>query len=432
MSKEKRKSFLLAGMAVQGLLAVAPHPAAGQPDLGPEELVQAGGVDVVVPGYSVPSFAYWDGDDNRDLIIGEGGGGVAQGEVRGYLNSGTSCQPQFSDFFYAQSNGGDLVSPASGCMGVFPRVVYWDADERKDLLIGQALGAVKIFLNTGTEDDPSFDGGTPLQVGMPGSKTDINVGSRATATVVDWNNDSRKDLVVGAYDGKIHVFLNEGTDTAPDFRTEVFAQAGAVDLVVPSGRSSPVILDLDGDGKKDLLAGNTAGQLLFYSNTGTDGAPSFSSYSFVEADGTPIDLPGSPRSRPSVCDWTGDARLDVLIGAVDGKVHLYQGVPLPADSDGDGVLDDCDNCVTEANPGQEDTDGDGLGDVCDLDDDGDGVPDTSDKCPDTPIGAEVDSYGCSPDQPGVPTVSQCGVGAMVLLLLTAGGLVLRWRQAARA
>jgi hypothetical protein len=100
-------------------------------------------------------------------------------------------------------------------------------------------------------------------------------------------------------------------------------------LFVPSSRSSPDVLDLDGDGKKDLLTGNTNGQLLLYINTGTDSDPFFSGYSLVESDGVAIDLPGTPRSRPFVCDWTSDGYLDVLVGAADGKVHLYQGVPEP-------------------------------------------------------------------------------------------------------
>jgi hypothetical protein len=130
-------------------------------------------------------------------------------------------------------------------------------------------------------------------------------------------------------DGKMHLFINEGTDTAPDFLAQTFAQEDDLDLVVPSSRSSPDVLDLDSDGKKDLLTGNTNGQLLLYINTSTDSDPLFSGYSLVESDGVAIDLPGTPRSRPFVCDWTGDGYLDVLIGAADGKVHLYQGVPEP-------------------------------------------------------------------------------------------------------
>ncbi len=321
---------LCAGGLAYAILTLATHPAAGQLNLGPEELVQADGADIDVPGYSVPSFVDWNNDGLGDLVVGEGSGAFPDAKVRVYPNVGTSSAPQFSDYFYAQSNGSDLTVPGSGCLGLFPRTVYWDGDARKDLLIGQADGTVKLFLNTGTDETPTFDGGTLLQVGPAEAKADIDVGLRATSIVVDWNSDGRKDLAVGALDGMLHVFLNEGTDDAPDFLSEMLAQAGAEDLVVPSERSSPAVLDLDGDGRKDLLSGNTDGQLVFYSNVGTDAAPAFAGYSFVEAGGLAIDLPGTPRSRPFVCDWTGDGLLDVLIGAGDGNIHLYQGVPEPS------------------------------------------------------------------------------------------------------
>ena len=144
-------------------------------------------------------------------------------------------------------------------------------------------------------------------------------------------DDGKKDLIIGALDGKIHVYINEGTNTEPDFRTEEIVQANGEDLVVPSLRSSPVIRAFDGDGQLDILTGNTEGQLLLYLG------PSFSEALTVEAASVPIDPPGSPRSRPFVCDWNSDERLDVLIGAGDGLIHLYPGVPI-GDINFDGVV----------------------------------------------------------------------------------------------
>ena len=294
--------------------------------LGPEEIVQAGGGDLVVTGYSVPSFAAWNADELPDLIVGDGGGAAPEGKVRVYLNTGTVSFPQFGTCFYAQAGASDLVVPAAGCLGAFPRVVHWDADARKDLLVGQSDGRVKLFLNVHTDGEPRFDAGAFVQVGPTGSEVPIDVGDRATPVVVDWNNDGKKDLVVGALDGKVRLYLNEGTDAAPRFLQALFAAENGADLVVSTGRASPHVRDLDNDGMKDLLAGNTEGELLFYRNTGSDAAPSFSGHVHVAAAGFPIDLPGTPRSRPFVCEWTDDQFLDVLIGAGDGCVHLFPGV----------------------------------------------------------------------------------------------------------
>ena len=100
---------------------------------------------------------------------------------------------------------------------------------------------------------------------------------------------------------------------------------GANPLTVPTGRASVAVVDLDGDGRKDLVLGNTEGQLLFFANVGTDAAPQFSGGQLLQADNAVVDLAGSARSRPFVGDVDQDGVPDVLIGAADGLVRLYAG-----------------------------------------------------------------------------------------------------------
>ena len=290
------------------------------------EILQAGDEDILVRGYSVPSFVDWNDDGRRDLVVGEGSGTYSDAKIRVYLNTGTESAPMFGDFFYVQSDGSDLTCPGSGCLGLFPRVVYWDGDKRKDLLVGHANGTIHLLLNEGTEGDPAFGAGMLLFAGESGSEADIDVGYRATPIYVDWDRDGRRDLVVGALDGAIHIYLNHGTDTEPIFVDETRAQADGADLVVPSGRSSPHVIDIDHDGRRDLITGNTEGQLLFYPNIGSDSAPLFSAPELVASEGVPIDLAGQPRSRPFVCHWPGDDTPDVLLGSAEGTVRLYRGV----------------------------------------------------------------------------------------------------------
>lgn len=88
-------------------------------NFGPEEIIRADGNDIVVPGYSVPSFVDWNNDRLQDLMVGEGGaiGTVTPAKVRVYLNVGTEADPCFMDYFYVQADGNDLTLTPEGCMG---------------------------------------------------------------------------------------------------------------------------------------------------------------------------------------------------------------------------------------------------------------------------------------------------------------------------
>lgn len=76
------------------------------------------------------------------------------------------------------------------------------------------------------------------------------------------------------------------------------------------------------------------------------------------------------------------------------QIPFGAGTPKFVDSDGDGVADDYDRCPNTPAGAKVDTYG------CELDSDGDGVKDSRDKCPGTPAGVRVNADGCAVDSDG--------------------------------
>jgi hypothetical protein len=110
MAEGKNRALVLA-LAVA--IAVGASNASAELILGAAELVEAGGLAIDVPGYSVPSFVHWNGDALPDLVLGQGSG-LDTAKVRVYLNEGSSFQPCFSTYSFVQSEGVDLVLPGAG------------------------------------------------------------------------------------------------------------------------------------------------------------------------------------------------------------------------------------------------------------------------------------------------------------------------------
>ena len=287
--------------------------------------VQAGGADIQAAAASVPALGDFDQDGVTDLIVGEQMPDGVHGQVRLYHNSGTNAAPVYDGFVYAQTPTGVLSVPASGCLGVFPRLYDWNRDGKSDLVLGLADGTVQVWTNVGTPEDPRFDQPASLVFGPSGAETELNVGARATLAIVDWNDDGRDDLLVGGLDGKVRLYLNDADTGPPHFSAEQLLQDGGRDLEVVSGRASVAVADLDGDGRKDLIVGNTDGQLFVYRNQGTDASPVFDGSEAILADGQPIQLSGSVRTRPFVGDYNADGVPDLLVGALDGLVRFYNG-----------------------------------------------------------------------------------------------------------
>ncbi len=195
----------------------------------------------------------------------------------------------------------------------------WDEDGRKDLILGERDGYIRIYLNTNTDDNPMFNGFNYLKLGA----SNYDVGLSSSPYIVDWDNDGRKDILCGEDYGTVRLLLNTGTNAAPVFTTQTYILNGASNLDV-GGRSSPVVFDWDGDGKKDLLVGETYGNIFFFRNIGTDASPSFSGYTLLQAGGLTIDV--GYYSRFEMADWDNDSVTDLICGQYDTSASPTGGV----------------------------------------------------------------------------------------------------------
>ncbi|MFC1499266.1 FG-GAP repeat domain-containing protein, partial [Verrucomicrobiota bacterium] len=218
----------------------------------------------------------------------------------------------------------------------------WNNDGRKDLVTGYTLGEIRIYLNTGSDLAPAFNNGssgfTLLQVGG----TAFDAAYNSTPEIVDWDNDGDWDILCGNYSGYVYLLVNDaGPGAVPSFSSSSLITDNGSNLDV-GAESHPVVFDWNGDGKKDLLVGDSNGKIRYYENVGTDAAPSFNGFSFVQAAGADIDV--GEYARPEIFDWNNDLVSDLVVGASDGRVRYYiasrPGTVIVPESatEGDGVL----------------------------------------------------------------------------------------------
>lgn len=243
----------------------------------------------------------------------------------------------------------------------------------------------------------------------------------------DVNNDGYADVIVGAiYDD------NNGKTSSGSARV-LSGKTGAVLYVFNGNDSSDQFGssvssagDVNADGYSDLIIGagfdDNNGKTDSGSARVVSGKTGSILYTFNGGDVD--DRLGT--SVSSVGDVDGDGYSDLLVGAFgdddngkinSGSLYLFSG-DLNFDywdTDGDGFLDNVDNCRLVSDGSQINTDGDLQGDACDTDDDNDDVADILDKFP-LNVAASVDD-----DNDGFPEAWNATCSAVCQLM---SGLVL--------
>ncbi len=150
--------------------------------------------------------------------------------------------------------------------------------------------------------------------------------NNSSPEIVDWDEDGLLDLLVAsdASSDGIRLYLNSGTATGYQF--EEFTKIEANGTVIAHSRCQIQVEDLNYDGKKDLIVGNSQGSFYFYENTGTNASPVLAGQvSLQKTDNSNIS--GSGDVRGCFADWNDDGGLDLLWSEYypENNIHLYLG-----------------------------------------------------------------------------------------------------------
>jgi hypothetical protein len=248
--------------------------------------------------YSSPAFVDLDNDGDFDLMTGRGDGKFAYLE-----NIGTNLAPSFTD---PQTNLFSLttITSANPVPSSSPSFGDLDNDGDLDMISGEQSGAFHYFENIGTNLSPNYG---PVQINPFSLVASTFYNSRPD--FVDLDNDGDLDLIAGCSQGHIVYFENIGTNTTPNYGPE---QTNPFSLTnIGSSWSDPEMVDLDNDGDFDLMSGNNIGDFVYFENTGTASAPSFST---MQSNPFSLTGAGSYLSSPTFADLDNDGDFDLMAG----------------------------------------------------------------------------------------------------------------------
>lgn len=205
----------------------------------------------------------------------------------------------------------------TGTPTIKPGLADLDGDSDPDLIVGNNTGLFYYFENTGTSASPSFIERTGSSNPMDG----IVIGSYSTPVLIDLDGDGDIDIISGNYEGDIAYFENTGTATSPSFIQRT-GTTNPFDNITIGTWSTLTLTDLDGDGDPDLAVGDNEGVVHYYENTGMSADPDFALRTGEANPFNNVDV--DAHSTPVFVDFDDDNDPDLVVGNSAGLLHYFE------------------------------------------------------------------------------------------------------------
>ena len=300
-------------------------------EIQPELTPDAGRLDLAL--HPAPLAVSWGGGDNLELLLAD-----ERGLVRVYRNFGGQRPPVLMEPRVLKSAGAPLILPEDRTSLIAADL---DGDRRSELVCGSYDG--RVFAIRSTSRDAASTPTALLQEPGP-----LWLGGQSVVSTGDLDGDGGLDLVFG--DGPGYLYwakdLSQGADHRYALPVPIEAGGSRFRLdpgpdgrlggpVAPKlGYACPALADWTGNGRLDLLVGGSGGEVIFLRNDGAANQPRFGVPTALRCEGAPLILP--PRVRPAAADWEGKGGRDLLALDLQGFLCVYPardernvGAPIP-------------------------------------------------------------------------------------------------------
>jgi hypothetical protein len=244
-----------------------------------------------------------------------------------YQNTGSNTNPNFV-FETKSFMQEDMIEHGTGSIPILADI---DNDGLEDLFVANFFSykatlskesRIAFYKNTGSLTNPIFS----FIDNDFSNLSQSNLGLRMVPTFGDLNSDGKKDLILGLENGTLCYFKNTSSGSNPTFAAPVINYTDNLGQVINVGQfAAPQLIDLNKDGKMDLVVGNKTGELKYYENIGTSSIPSFELKNAL-LGGVDVSSSVSPDGYAVPHFFVNQDTTFLMVGSLDGAIHFYDSI----------------------------------------------------------------------------------------------------------